>query len=171
MTRFRAITGTPTQAGTYIIPVTVSDNEGNTFPLNYTIVVKDALTLANVVLPDGAVNVVYPTQTLPAAQGGTGPYTYVGTNLPPGLTFDPVTRTISGTPTQSGTFTLSVKVTDSGNGTITVPYTLKVAGALTLPAATLANGKVGTPYTSAALPAVSGGTSPYTYSATNLPPG
>ncbi|MBB5636472.1 gliding motility-associated-like protein [Pedobacter cryoconitis] len=167
----RAITGTPTQTGTFTFPVTVTDDEGNTTTLNYTIVVKDPLALANVVLPDGAVNVVYPAQVIPAATGGTGPYTYIGTNLPPGLIFDPVTRTISGTPTQSGTFTLSIKVTDSGNGTITVPYTLKVAGALTLPTATLANGKVGTAYTSPALPAVSGGTGPYTYSAINLPPG
>lgn len=167
----RAITGTPTQTGTFTFPVTVSDNEGNTTSLNYTIVVKDALAMGNVTLPDGAVNVVYPTQTLPAATGGTGPYTYVASNLPPGLTFDPIARTISGTPTQSGTFTLSVKVTDSGNGTITVPYTIKVAGALTLPAATLANGKVGTSYTSPALPAVTGGTAPYTYTATGLPAG
>ncbi|MBB6501399.1 putative Ig domain-containing protein [Pedobacter cryoconitis] len=167
----RAITGTPTTAGTYTFPVTVSDNEGNTNTLNYTIVVKDPLSLATATLPDGTVNVVYPTQTLPAATGGTGPYTYAATNLPPGLTFDPVTRQISGTPTTSGTFTIMVNVTDAANGTIAVPYTLKVGGALNLPGATLAGGKVGTTYTPQTLPAVTGGTAPYTYSVTGLPAG
>lgn len=169
----RAITGTPTQSGTFTFPVTVTDNENNTTTLDYTLTVRDALALGNVVFPDGAVNVIYPTQTIPDATGGTGPYTYAGLNLPPGLTFDPLTKTVSGTPAQSGTFTLSIKVTDAANRTITVPYTIKVAGALTLPAATLANGKVGAVYTSPSLPAVTGGTSPYTYSvaAIQLPAG
>ena len=167
----RAITGTPTTAGTYTFPVTVSDNEGNTNTLNYTIVVKDPLSLAAATLPDGTVNVAYPTQTLPAATGGTGPYTYAATNLPPGLTFDPVTRQISGTPTTSGTFTIMVNVTDAANGTISVPYTLKVSGILNLPGATLASGKVGVAYTPQTLPAVTGGTAPYTYAVTGLPAG
>ncbi|AMQ01497.1 hypothetical protein AY601_4666 [Pedobacter cryoconitis] len=169
----RAITGTPTQSGTFTFPVTVTDNENNTTTLNYTLTVRDALALGSVVFPEGAVNVIYPTQTIPDATGGTGPYTYAGLNLPPGLTFDPLTKTVSGTPAQSGTFTLSIKVTDAVNRTITVPYTLKVAGALILPTATLANGQVGAVYTSPSLPAVAGGTSPYTYTiaANQLPAG
>ena len=37
--------------------------------------------------------------TLPIATGGTRPYTYRTSALPPGLHFDPVDRWLNGTPT------------------------------------------------------------------------
>ncbi|WP_158798321.1 putative Ig domain-containing protein [Pedobacter sp. L105] len=167
----REVTGTPSQSGTFTFPVNVSDSEGRTASSNYTIVVKDPLLLGTITLPNGTVGVNYPAQTIPAATGGTGPYTYAATNVPPGLTFDPVTRQISGTPTQSGTFTISVTVTDSNGTSTTLPYTLTVNGTLALGQATLPDGTVGTAYTSPALPGVTGGTSPYTYTMANLPAG
>ncbi len=56
--------------------------------------------------------------TLPAATGGTAPYTYSLTPAPPaGLTFDRTTRVISGTPTAATPLkTYTYTVTD-GNGT------------------------------------------------------
>ncbi|WP_442589040.1 putative Ig domain-containing protein [Pedobacter sp. AW31-3R] len=165
------ITGTPTLAGPYTITVNVSDNEGRNASATYTIAIIDPLMLAPKALPDGIVGVTYPPQTIPAATGGTPGYTYTATNLPPGLSFTPGTRVISGTPTQSGTFTVQVKVTDSQNRTITVPYTIRVTGTLNLPAATLPTGTVGTGYPATTLPAVIGGTAPYTYALANLPAG
>ncbi|WP_165825389.1 Ig-like domain-containing protein [Pedobacter yonginense] len=167
----REITGTPTLAGTFIIPVTVTDNTGKTVTTNYSITITDPLSLPNASLADGNVGVAYPTQTTPAAIGGVGPYTYVATNLPPGLTFDPVTRAITGTPSQAGNYSVFVTVTDSEGRTASNTYPLKVNGVLSLPPATLANGVVGTSYPTQTLPAVAGGTAPYTYLATNLPPG
>ena len=168
----RAITGLPSQSGTFTFPVNVTDSEGNTASLNYTITVKDPLVLSTAPLPDGTVNVAYPTQTLPQASGGGGPYTYVGTNIPPGLSYDPLTRQISGTPTQSGSFNTTVTVTDATGATVSQDYHINVQGILVLPGASLANGTVGTPYPIQTLPGVSGGgTSPYTYSVSGLPPG
>nr|WP_121270693.1 putative Ig domain-containing protein [Pedobacter schmidteae] len=167
----REITGTPTQAGTYTVPVKVTDTEGNTITTNYAITVRNPLVLATKALADGTVGTVYATETIPAATGGNGPYAYIGTNLPPGLTFNPATRQISGTPTQSGSYNVSVKVTDADGATVTQTYTLKVNGELVLPGATLPNGLVGTTYATQTLPAVTGGTSPYTYTAIGLPPG
>jgi len=165
------ITGTPTQVGTFSFPIRVTDADGNTVTTNYSIKVSDPLVLAAKVLADGTVGTVYPTETIPAATGGTGPYTYAGSNLPPGLTFNATTRQITGTPTQSGTFNVSVKATDAVGASITQNYALKVNGVLSLPMATLPNGLVGTTYPAQTLPAVSGGTAPYTYVATGLPPG
>ncbi|WP_084288961.1 Ig-like domain-containing protein [Pedobacter nyackensis] len=168
----RAITGLPSQSGTFTFPVNVTDSEGNTASLAYTITIKDPLVLGAASLPDGTVNVVYPTQTLPTATGGTGPYTYVGANTPPGLTFDPGTNQISGKPTQSGSFNTTVTVTDATGATVTQNYHINIQGLLVLPGATLANGTVGTPYPTQTLPGVSaGGTSPYTYSVPVLPSG
>ncbi|WEK18844.1 MAG: putative Ig domain-containing protein [Candidatus Pedobacter colombiensis] len=167
----REIKGTPTQSGTYPIPVTVTDTEGKTMTANYSILVKDPLLLPAKSLPDGTVGTVYATQTLTGATGGTGPYTYQGNNLPPGLTFNPATLQISGTPTQSGSYNVSVKVTDADGTAANQIYTIKVNGELTLPSATLPHGVVGTAYPTQVLPGVSGGTSPYTYTAIGLPPG
>ncbi|GAA4208948.1 hypothetical protein GCM10022289_33650 [Pedobacter jeongneungensis] len=167
----RTITGTPTQSGTFTVPVTVTDADGKTITSNYTINIVNPLQLPAATLPDGTEGTVYATQTLPAATGGVGPYTYVATNLPAGLTFDPATRQVSGTPTQAGNYSIGVTATDSEGRTASNTYALKVIGVLTLPGATLPNGIVGTAYPTQTLPAVTGGTAPYTYLATGLPPG
>ncbi|WP_316791086.1 putative Ig domain-containing protein [Pedobacter frigoris] len=167
----RQITGTPTQVGTFTIPVKVTDADGSTITTNYTIKVSDPLLLAGKVLPDGTVGTVYVTQNIPAATGGTGPYTYVASNLPPGLSFNTTTRDITGTPTQSGNFNVSVKVTDAVGANVTQNYSINVNGVLSLPTAVLPDGLVGTSYPTQTLPAVSGGTAPYTYTATGLPAG
>ncbi|ACU05937.1 putative Ig domain-containing protein [Pedobacter heparinus] len=167
----RQITGTPTQAGTFTVPVQVADTEGNTVTTNYTIAVGNPLLLAAKTLADGTVGTVYATETIPAATGGAGGYVYEGSNLPPGLTFNPATRQISGTPTQSGSYNVGVKVTDANGATASQVYVIKVNGELNLPSATLPNGLVGTVYPTQTLPAVTGGTAPYTYTAIGLPAG
>ncbi|NTE03468.1 T9SS type B sorting domain-containing protein [Agrobacterium tumefaciens] len=170
-TTTREITGTPSESGTFSIPVTVTDATGKTATTNYSISIIDPLVLPAASLADGNENVAYPAQNIPAALGGVGPYSYVATNLPPGLSFDPVTRNITGTPTQAGNYVVSVTVTDSQNRTASNNYNLTVIGALNLPTATLPNGVVGDNYPAVTLPAVTGGTGPYTYLATNLPAG
>ena len=66
-------------------------------------------------LPNGTVNAAY-SATL-AANGGTPPYTWsiVSGSLPSGLTLNPSTGAITGTPTASGKLQLHRQVTDSGN--------------------------------------------------------
>lgn len=165
------ITGTPSASGSYTFPVTVTDADGKTITTNYTIVVTDPLILPPATLADGTEGTLYNSQTIPSATGGVGPYTYSATGVPPGLTFNPVSREISGTPTQSGNYTVSVTVVDSQGTTATNAYPLKVIGVLSLPTATLPSGIVGAVYPMQTLPEVTGGTVPYTYLATNLPPG
>ncbi|RZK74027.1 MAG: hypothetical protein EOO92_17665, partial [Pedobacter sp.] len=156
---------------TYTIPVTVTDAENRTKTENYTIRVQDPLSLPGKTLPDGNVNISYAAQTLPAASGGLTPYTYAATNLPNGLNFNQTTREISGIPTQAGNYTITMTATDAGAKTISNTYAIKIIGALNLPTANLPNGTIGTVYTPQILPEVTGGTGPYTYVATNLPPG
>jgi hypothetical protein len=60
--------------------------------------------------------------------GGTGPYTLSATaQLPPGLSFG--SATLSGTPTQAGTFTFGLTATDAQGCTGTTNVTLKVVNA------------------------------------------
>ena len=49
--------------------------------------------------------------TVPAAVGGDGTLSYAATGLPPGVSFDPSTRTLSGTPAL-GSGTITITVTD-----------------------------------------------------------
>ncbi len=167
----REITGTPTVAGPYVVTINVSDADGNSANMNYPINIKNALVLPNASLADGKVGLSYPTQLIPSATGGTTPYTYVATNLPPGLSFNPATREITGTPTTTGTFSVNVQVTDGAGVTASNSYTIKVVAPLSIANKTLADGTVGVVYATETLPAATGGVGPYTYVATNVPAG
>ncbi|WP_316819950.1 putative Ig domain-containing protein [Pedobacter gandavensis] len=170
-TSTREITGIPTSAGPYSVLVTVTDSEGKTASNTYPLTIGSALVLPPATLANGNVDVAYTPQTIPAATGGTSPYTYVATNLPLNLSFDPITRVISGTPAQSGLYIIGVTVTDNVGTKASNTYALRVIGALSLPSATLADGTVGTTYPAVTLPEVTGGTGPYTYTSANVPLG
>ena len=97
------------------------------------------------------------------------PYTWSASGLPAGLAV--TGNQILGTPSALGTASVTLTVTDSTLPTpqtaqVTLPLTvvrLLIIGTSSLPDAT-----AGTPYTCHAMNA-SGGTVPYTWSATNLP--
>ena len=60
-------------------------------------------------LPEGTIRLAYTTTV--AAYGGGGTYNWTATGLPPGLSINPTTGTISGYPTVTGTFQVTVTVT------------------------------------------------------------
>jgi serine protease len=51
-----------------------------------------------------------------SASGGTPPYAWSATGLPPGLTVS-AAGSITGTPTKTGSYTVTVTATDSSNAT------------------------------------------------------
>ena len=137
--------------------------------------------------PQQPAQLVITTASLPAAtagtayssgitvSGGTSPFAYTATNLPAGVAINSSTGIITGTPAQSavGTSPVGFKVVDSSQPsaqTATANLSLTVNQAapskLTITTASLPNGIVGIAYSSAIT--ASGGTPPYTYSATNL---
>ena len=63
---------------------------------------------------------------LQAGSGGTAPYTYAVTNLPPGVTFTAAGRLIAGAPTQAGAWMATYTITDD-NGVETVDRFLLMA--------------------------------------------
>lgn len=68
-------------------------------------------------LPLGTTGVLYSVTI--SASGGTSPYTFalVSGALPPGLSLNPATGVISGTPTTIGGYTFTIAVTDF-NGSV-----------------------------------------------------
>jgi hypothetical protein len=78
-------------------------------------------------LPDGTNGVVYPPVTFTVTGGAlTPPYTWsVSSGLPPGLGLSSG-GTISGTPTQSGTFDFIIQLTDSLSRTVSWSYSITI---------------------------------------------
>jgi len=100
--------------GTY--PVTVTAGSWTSNGSNLTID-NNALQVTTTSLPNGYQWLNYGTNL--SATGGVTPYSWsiVSGSLPAGLTLDPGTGLISGTPSAFGTFNFTVRVTDSSTPT------------------------------------------------------
>ncbi len=174
------ISGTPTTAGGPS-PVTITVTDGTT-PTHQTAsttglsitITAPQLTITNNPLPSGVVGTVYTASE--TGSGGTGTLTYSATGLPDGLSINPGSGVISGTPTTatSGAVSVVITVTDSATPThqtaSTTGLTITIAPTpLTITNTALPSGVVGTAYT--ASETGSGGTAPLTYTATGLPGG
>jgi hypothetical protein len=177
------ISGTPTATGTYPFTVLVNDALSNNASARLSIAVTASgvtITIAPTTLPPGSVNTAY-SQALTAA-GGQAPYTWAilvppptnstglpGGGLPAGLTLNPATGVISGTPTTAGTSIFTVVATDSNKVTGQVPLSIVITPTpLSVTTTTLPNGTVGTAYSQTL--AATGGTSPYTWTNTGALP-
>jgi len=165
-----AISGKPSAAGSYNVVVTVTDAAGASATTSSALIINAALGVGTTALPDGQVGVVYPDTTL-APTGGTAPYTWSATGLPTGLTLDPGSGGLTGTPSASGPFTITVNVIDATATESSVAYTVTIVPALSIsgPAA-LPAGQVGLAYATTAV-SPSGGTAPFGWTATGLPTG
>ena len=210
----RVLSGTPSLTGVSTFRYVVTDSStppnANNLPAEITICetggVADGTTLCSaptfVTLsfptpPGPPANQAFDTGatitplTLPAAIGGTGTNPvriYTAMPLPAGLTFDPASRVITGTPTTDGTTIVSYRVGDAGAGnsdtrSTTVTFDIVVAPPDTAPAFSadamipVQRYLVGTTITTLTLPEATGGNAPLTYTLTRvsgilgLPPG
>jgi YVTN family beta-propeller protein len=157
------ISGTPTAAGTPNFTVSLKDANNLTVTSStLSIVVVSQLAVMTTSLPAGAIRTAY-SQVLQAA-GGTPPYAWsiVSVSLPPGLSLNSATGTISGTPTTAGNSSFSVSVKDANSFTATSSALgILVVSRLAVTTPLLPGSTVGTEY-SQVLQA-SGGTAPYTW--------
>ncbi|MEU0554412.1 trypsin-like serine protease [Dactylosporangium sp. NPDC006015] len=109
--------GTP--AGTY--PITVTGTKGaTTAQATFTLTVQGGGTPGPLALTNpGTQNSVVgrPAALTLRAQGGTTPYRFTASGLPTGLTLNPSTGVVSGTPTTFQTANVTVTVTDAAGRT------------------------------------------------------
>jgi N-acetylneuraminic acid mutarotase len=86
------------------------------------------ITITTASLPGGTLNQAYSAQL--QASGGTTPYSWQVTagSVPPGLTLNAATGSISGTPTAQGNYSFTITVTGSGSPaqTTSKQFTLKI---------------------------------------------
>lgn len=162
------IAGIPRAAGTFTVPVTVSDYSGTTETQNYTLAIAAAnVTFTNPALSNGAVGSPYSAGL--TASGGSGTYTFTGSGLPPGLTLSS-SGTLSGTPTAAGAYSVAVTATDSSGLTASASFAVSITAKLVVAPSTIANAVVGIAISAVTL-AATGGAPPYQWQSATLPPG
>lgn len=173
------ISGTPNTAGSFTAVVQVTDAAAQNGQRSYTITIgAPTLTLSPAA---GTLNATYAAASSQAfsAGGGVAPYTYAVTagTLPTGMSLAAATGTLSGTPTQPGSFAITVTATDSSGGagapfSISQNYNVVVAlPTIAVAPTTVPGGTVAIPYSQAL--SATGGIAPYTFvvSAGALPAG
>ena len=161
------VSGTPTAAGTFPVTLQVADSAQATATRAYSITVAAAAVPLSITtqspLPGGTVGVAY-TLTF-AATGGTSPYNWYLSSgaLPPGLTLNAGSGSLTGTPTTAGAFSFTLEAADAADHTVLKAFAVSMIAAVKISAAViLADGVTGTPYTAQFL--ASGGLTPYVWS-------
>jgi prepilin-type N-terminal cleavage/methylation domain-containing protein len=166
------ITGTPTTGSAPVtVTVTVKDGFGLTGSAAITWSVQGGLRLVN---PGGQASEVGLAVSLSIGfTGGVGAMTWTvpaPAALPAGLSINPSTGAITGTPSAAAPVrTVTVTVTDSAGGTDTVSFGWTVVAVLRLQAPGTQAGTVGSAGTVQLT--ATGGQPNYTWASTNRPPG
>jgi large repetitive protein len=160
------ISGTPTTNGVSIFTVLATDSAGKSDTKQLSIAVVDPLTAT---ASASSAEVGVPFRASVNLSGGTPEFTLTTAGLPPGLSFDPASRAIAGTPEAAGSFALQVSITDSRGLTATSTVKLKVVGHLAIATRSLHAASTGQPYSTRMR--LSGGARPFKWTARGLPRG
>jgi alpha-tubulin suppressor-like RCC1 family protein len=160
------IAGMPSATGPASFTVRVMDSAGDTAQATYSIAVSPAIGLGAIGFPSAVWGVPYSLAL--QNSGGVLPYHFTQSGLPAGLSLDPTTGIVSGTPQGSGfqTFTVTVTVSDSAGSTATESGSLIVTSPIVV-SMNFPSGVVGETYDSA--PTVTGGTGSFKYFFSTFP--
>ncbi len=130
---------------------------------SFNLVVVDAVSVDNVVAPDGQKNVA--TSVNLTASGGESPFVWRATSLSPGLRASVLGNTLSLVANASGVFSVDVTVDDSLGGTQTKTLTYNI-GAVVAATPTPTQTSTSVPATATQVPATATATS----TPTSIPP-
>jgi hypothetical protein len=169
------LTGNSATATTYTVTITVTDTMSQLAGhATLSLVIAPAPTPPPPSVPPLSISqstsfidvgVNAPVSATFTANGGTSPYTFTATGLPPGVTLSSA-GALSGASPQAGNFNASVQLVDRNGLTVSASITIDVLGLLS---GTLSNGVAGQFY-SATLSAA-GGAQPYSFTVNGLPTG
>jgi hypothetical protein len=153
------LSGTPTEGGDYTITVRAIATGATAGQREFTL--RIGLALQGGVLPAGTTGLNYTVQVTPPA-GASAPVTwrFVSGRIASGLSFG-ADGTVSGRPTEAGTFTFGAEATDAKGGRGSATFTLTVNYPLRLASTTLPDARQGMPFRFQVAPL--GGTRPYAF--------
>ncbi len=162
----------PRSNGTYQVIVYVNDSAGHSGTATASLTVHVPIAIATFTYSHNPVIVGTTTLINVTASGGTPPYHYVYTVLPPGCTSSS-TNSLACTPTATGNFTVKVNVTDASGAWANAASPLQVSNPQPLAITSFVanpNPVVVSSTTSLSVTAT-GGVGTYSYSYTGLPTG
>ena len=132
----RTISGTPElnvshPAEGYALTYRVEDEDGDPAELSFVLTVDGTPTFFDATIEDRILrqNEAMDPWEFPAAAGGNGDLTYTLDMNVPGLSFDAVARTLSGTPTHTGVYRLIYQVEDIDGDAAELSFHITVDGA------------------------------------------
>ena len=118
----------PTPAPVTLAPGTTIDTVARGSTAAFTLAQVADLAVLSSALPNGQVGVAYASSA--AAAGGAGAYTWSASGLPAGLSIDPASGRIAGTPSAAGTGAVVLRVADAfGVSATSAPLLLTIAEA------------------------------------------
>ncbi|QGM87270.1 putative Ig domain-containing protein [Staphylococcus epidermidis] len=122
------ISGTPSEVGSYDVTVTTTDESGNSETTTFTIEVKDTTkpTVESVADQTQEVNTEIEPIKIEAKDNSGQAVTNKVDGLPDGVTFDEATNTISGTPSEVGSYDITVTTTDESGNATEITFTINV---------------------------------------------
>ena len=117
----------PQRPPRYVVTYEVMDADGATATSTFFIIVNAKPSFGGNMVPDQMFSADEPMSlTLPDAEGGNGELTYALRPLPPGLEFDPASRTLSGTPSEVAISLMTYEVMDADGDTATLTFEIEV---------------------------------------------
>jgi hypothetical protein len=168
-----AVSGTPTTAGTYEVTVTAADGAGFSGSASFSWSVTNVVSVTDPGAQSGTSGTaVAPVQVVATDSSSTATLSYAATGLPPGISVDPTTGIISGTPSIGGDYPVTVTVTDNASSSDSVAFTWSVVDIVSVHGPGTQTSRVGVaiiPVTESATDSSSVAT--LTWSATGLPTG
>ncbi|MBM0800012.1 YSIRK-type signal peptide-containing protein [Staphylococcus epidermidis] len=122
------ISGTPTNVGAYTVTVISKDVKGNETETSFKINVVDTIkpTVESITDQTQEVNTEIEPIKIEAADNSGQAVTNKVDGLPDGVTFDEATNTISGTPSEVGSYDITVTTTDESGNSETTTFTIDV---------------------------------------------
>ncbi|MEO6326208.1 MAG: Ig domain-containing protein [Thermoanaerobaculia bacterium] len=174
------VSGTPTtSAGSpFDFTITATDANGCTGSRAYTVTIGTCptITVTNPAVVDGTNGSPIGNATFTQVGATTPSFTVATGTLPNGITLNPGTGVLGGTPTQTGTFNITVKATETTgantgcNGTGGT-YTFQICPTITVTNPAVVNGTNGSPYTTVAFTQTGATTPGFTIGSGTLPTG
>ena len=115
----------------YALTYRVEDEDGDPAELSFVLTVDGTPTFFDATIEDRILlqNEAMDPWEFPAAAGGNGDLTYTLDMNVPGLSFDAVARTLSGTPTHTGVYRLIYQVEDIDGDAAELSFHITVDGA------------------------------------------
>ena len=128
------ISGTPTTAGSYSVTITATDGSGASGSATFNWTVTNTVTVTN---PGDQSNVsgtaITPVAISASDSSSTATLSYSdGGTLPPGLSIDPTSGIISGTPTTGGTFSVTITASDGSGANGSATFNWKITNTVTV---------------------------------------